>query len=71
MAEARRYAYHYALIDETGLCYEVCDTTRNYDGVEGYIAIPTANDEYLLKYYNVANGKWYYDAAFTNEWTPS
>lgn len=68
---AQHYAYHYAKIDETGWCYEVIDTTRNYDGVEGYIAVPTSSDDYLLKYYNVANGKWYYDAAFTNEWTPA
>lgn len=67
---AAQYAYHYAQIDETGYCYGVIDTTRNYDGVEGYVAIPTDSDEYLEKYYNVADGKWYYDAEFTNEWTP-
>ena len=32
-----RYAYNYAIIDETGWCYEVCSTSRNYDGMEGYI----------------------------------
>ena len=68
---AQQYAYHYAKIDANGWCYEVIDTTVNYDGEAGYIAVPTSSDDYLLKYYNVANGKWYYDAAFTNEWTPT
>lgn len=68
---AQQYAYHFAIIDENGWCYEVVDTTINYDGREGYIAIPTDSDDYLEKYYNVATGKWYYDADFTNEWTPA
>ena len=67
---ALNYAYKYARIDETGYCYEVIDTTRNYDGRDGYVAIPTDSGEYLEKYYNVADGKWYYDAEFTSEWTP-
>ena len=67
---ALQYAYHYALIDETGWCYEVRDTTLNCDGMEGYIPIPSYDDSYMDKYYNVANGKWYYDAGFTNEWIP-
>ena len=71
MPEQRRYAYHYARIDETGYCYEVIDTTECYDGVAGCVAIPTSSDDYLEKYYNVADDKWYYDADFTNEWTPA
>ena len=68
MAE-RRYAYHYALIDETGYCYEVIDTTYNYDGQAGYIAIPTSDENYLEKYY--LNGAWYEDAAGTIPWSPA
>ena len=68
MAETR-LAYNYALIDETGWCYEVCTTSRNCDGMEGYIAIPEYNDAYMLKYYNRADGKWYHDAEFLNEAT--
>lgn len=71
MAEARRYAYNYAKIDETGYCYEIYSTSRCYDGEEGYIRIPELLDDYLEKYYNVADGKWYYDAEFTIEWTPA
>lgn len=68
---AQQYAYKYAIIDETGYCYEVIDSTVNCDGREGYVAIPTDSDEYLEKYYYVANGKWYHDAEFTNEWIPA
>lgn len=64
------YAYNYALIDETGWCYEVRSSSRCYDGEEGYISIPSYDDSYMDKYYNVADGKWYYDAEFTNEWVP-
>lgn len=68
---SQQYAYKYAKIDESGWCYEVIDTTVNHEGDEGYIAIPTDSDDYLEKYYNVADGKWYYDAEFTNEWIPT
>lgn len=71
MAEARRYYYNYAIINETGWCYEVLSTTRNCDGEEGYIPIPDCNTDYMDKYYNVADSKWYEDAEFTIEWTPA
>ena len=64
-----RLVYNYALIDETGWCYEVRTTSRNCDGWEGYIIIPTYDDVYMDKYYNVADGKWYHDAEFSNEAT--
>lgn len=66
-----RLAYNYALIDETGFCYEVCSTSRNCDGMEGYISIPEYNPDYMEKYYNVADGKWYLDDTFSTEWTPA
>lgn len=69
--EARRYAYNYAKIDETGWCYEVCSTSRNCDGMEGYVSIPEYSSDYMGKYYNVADGKWYLEASFTTEWTPA
>ena len=65
----QRLAYNYAIIDETGWCYEVCSTSRNCNGMEGYIPIPEYNNEYLEKYYNIENGKWYHDAEFLNEAT--
>lgn len=65
---AQNYAYHYALIDETGYCYEIRDTTDNYDGRAGYVAIPEYSDDYLEKYY--INGAWYWDAEATQPWNP-
>lgn len=70
---AQQYQYAYAVInpDLGDMCYEVLDTTVDYSGDPNYIEIPTADGNYLFKYYNRANGKWYTDAAFTNEWTPA
>ena len=64
-----RYAYYYAIIDETGWCYEVCSTSTNYDHLEGYIPISGYDSIYMDKYYNIADGRWYHDAAFQNEAT--
>ena len=66
-----RLAYNYALVDETGWCYEVTSTSRSHAGESGWIAIPDYDLGYIEKYYNVANGKWYEDADFTIEWSPS
>lgn len=68
---AANYAYNYAIIDETGWCYEVISTSRSHEGEEGYIVIPEYNEDYMDKYHNVADGKWYEDAEFTTEWTPA
>ena len=65
---ALQYAYHYAIVDETGYCYEVCDTTVNNDGIEGYVPIPSYDDSYLEKYY--IDGAWYEDAEATIPWSP-
>ena len=66
-----RYAYNYALIDETGWCYEVRSTSMNCDDLEGFIPIPVYNPDYMEKYYNVADGKWYLEDSFATEWTPA
>lgn len=66
---AAQYAYNYALVDETGYCYEVCTTSRNCDGMTGYVSISSYNDEYLEKYY--LNGAWYEDAEGTIPWSPA
>lgn len=72
MPEARRYAYNYAHIDEDNMCDEVVTRTKEIDTVANpdWIVIPTYNEEYIMKYYNRENGKWYVDAAFTTEWIP-
>ena len=66
------YAYYYAIIDlETGMCIEVADDTDYFDPEEhpDYIRIPSPDMVYLMKYYNRADGKWYYDEEFQNEAT--
>lgn len=64
-----KYAYYYARILENGMCIEVIDDTVYIDEPD-HIIIPVWSEDYLLKYYNRADGKWYYDAEMTNEWTP-
>ena len=65
---AVQYAYNYAMIEADGYCYEVCSTSRNCDGMEGYIPIPEYNNDYLEKFY--INGAWYEDAEATIPWSP-
>jgi hypothetical protein len=65
---ATNYAYYYARILESGKCVEVIDDTVYIDEPD-HIRIPEPSMVYLLKYYNRANGKWYYDAEFQNEAT--
>ena len=69
------YYYNYAIIDrESGLCLEVRTATNDQSGesneYELYVSIPTYTEDYLMKYYDESTGKWYYDAAMTNEWIP-
>lgn len=69
---AQQYQYIYAVIDPTigDMCVEIQDTTLESTD-SNYILIPEENYDYLFKYYNRADGKWYYDAEFTNEWIPA
>jgi hypothetical protein len=62
--------YYYLLIDEAGLCYEVRGTSKNCDGLDGYIAISQYSTVYLDKYFNVNDENWYLDAAFSTQWEP-
>lgn len=70
--ETRRYQYLYAVIEPSmgDMCVEVVDTTVKSTN-PNYIEIPEYNENYIMKYYNRSNGKWYTDAGFTNEWTPN
>ena len=69
---AQNYQYLYAVIDPSlgDMCVGVQDTTQETSD-PNFIPIPYDNGEYLFKYYNRADGKWYYDAEFTNEWIPT
>lgn len=74
MAEARRYAYNYALIDPAdNMCIEVTTRTLAVDteAHPEYVEIPVYNENYLFKYYSYDTQKWYTDATFTTEWIPS
>lgn len=64
------FAYAYAVIDASGWCYNVCSVSDPVTD-DTYIAIDEYNEDYLMKYYNRADGKWYIDSAFTTEWTPT
>lgn len=59
--------YNYAIINDTGLCIDVCGTHLSHDGNDGYVVIPEYNPSYIGNYYNVADGKWYADAEFSVE----
>jgi hypothetical protein len=47
-------------VDESG-------ATNEY---ELYVSIPEYNEEYIFKYYNEADGNFYYDEAFTEIFNP-
>lgn len=77
---ATNYAYAYAVINlTTGECFQVDDST-NYILDRQHVPIPTANGNYLFKYYypipeSVSSfddfqGQWYVDAAHTTLWNP-
>lgn len=61
------YSYHYAVIDSaTNMCIEVRSCTYENDS-QNLVAIPEYDDVFLFKYYDFNTGKWYYDAAMTQE----
>lgn len=66
------YAYHYAVIDETtGMCMGYDDTSVDCSDDPTHVLIDEWQDDYLFKFYNRADGKWYEDAEFTIEWIPA
>ena len=68
------YAYKYAEIDDaTNMCVGVVDTSSpNLAGSTGggttYVAIDVYDEEFILKFYNWDNGKFYYDPEYTEEY---
>lgn len=69
-----RYYYNYAIVDRASkMCVEVrtCTYEASNTAAELYIRIPSYDDSYMFKYYDEETGKWYYDAALTQEWTPA
>lgn len=75
MPEARRYYYCYAVIYRPlHMCNEVRSTTSSEDDSSNetylFIRIPSYNEDYIMKYYDEATGKWYLDSEMTEEWIP-
>lgn len=69
------YYYNFAVIDRASkMCIEIRTSTIDWtdasNDVELYVQIPVYSDDYAMKYYDETTGKWYYDAAMTNEWIP-
>lgn len=70
MAESN--AYKYVKINKDGYCKEVNRQSKiiDADQYDELISIPFYTEEYIEKYYNRKNGKWYEDPEFTIEWLP-
>lgn len=61
------YAYNFARIDSaTNMCMAVQSSSSSELG-ENWVRIPVYDEEYLFKYYNWDDEKFYYDAAYTQE----
>ena len=62
--------FNYAVINlQTGKC--LACATFSYEIInDAYIAVPHAYHAYVGKYYNQADGIWYYDADFTEFFDP-
>ena len=63
------YYYNYAAIDlSTNMCVGVYTTTYVNTETESWVEIPVYDEEYCFKYYNWDDNKFYYDAAYTQEY---
>lgn len=61
--------YNYAIIDQTGCCQAV--VTSSYQvPLDTYIEIPSYHDDYVGKYYNPADGLFYYELEYINIFDP-
>ena len=65
---AVNYYYNYAEIDSaTNMCIGVHSGTVASTN-PNWVEIPVFDEEYCLKYYNWNDGKFYYDAEYTQEY---
>lgn len=68
------YAYIFAEIEDgTNMCIGVLTTTNpETEGPTGFgsthVAIPVYDEEYIMKYYNWDDEKFYYDPEYTQEY---
>lgn len=65
---AVNYAYNYAEIDpSTNMCVGFHSAT--YESTNpNWVLVPVYDPEYCFKYYNWDDGKFYYDAEYTQEY---
>jgi len=73
---AVNYYYNYAIVDrESMMCVEVRTSTLDQsdasDEYEIYVTIPEYNEEYICKFYNEADGQFYYDIEYTQIFDPN
>lgn len=62
------YAYNYAEINpSTTMCIGFFSTTSPETESDTLIAVSVNDPEYIGKYYNYSDGKFYYDQAYTQE----
>lgn len=65
---AVNYYYNYAEIDmATNMCIGVVTGTGQSTNPT-FVEIPVYDEEYCFKFYNWADGKFYYDPAYTQEY---
>ena len=65
-----KLAYFYAVIDENNCCVSVLTTTYIVP-LDTYIEISSLNYDYMDKYYNRENEKWFYEPEFVTEFIPN
>ena len=58
--------YDYAQVLESGECVGVITSSDVIDH-PWYILIPDNNNDYIGKWYNRSDEKWYYESEFINE----
>lgn len=62
------YAYNYAEIDpSTNMCVGFYSCTYESDD-PNWVLVPVNDPEYICKYYNWDDGKFYYDPEYTQEY---
>ena len=67
---AINYEHNLALIDpETNMCIQVMSTSDPEEAnMPNVVTIEVYDEEYLFKYYNWDNGKFYYDPEYIQEY---
>lgn len=65
-----KLAFLYAVIDGNNCCVSV-QTTSYEVPLNTYIPISVFTYDYMGKYYNRENGKWYYESEFVTEFIPA